>query len=129
MTAVTDWEDANNQDGIRPTYYTVQLYANGNKSGSAVTLNTSNKFSKTWKGLQKNSAGKAIEYTVKASNLPEGYETAVSGNAAEGFTVINTYVPSTVKVPVSVQWNDADNQDGIRPASVDVELYADGQQK
>ena len=127
VTAVTDWEDANNQDGIRPTYYTVQLYANGNKSGSAVTLNTSNKFSKTWKGLQKNSAGKAIEYTVKASNLPEGYETAVSGNAAEGFTVINTYVPSTVKVPVSVQWNDADNQDGVQPAEVTAELYADGQ--
>lgn len=127
VTAVTDWEDANNQDGIRPTYYTVQLYANGNKSGSAVTLNTSNKFSKTWKGLQKNSAGKAIEYTVKASNLPEGYETAVSGNVAEGFTVINTYVPSTVKVPVSVQWNDADNQDGVQPAEVTAELYADGQ--
>ena len=127
VTAVTDWEDANNQDGIRPTYYTVQLYANGNKSGSAVTLNTSNKFSKTWKGLQKNSAGKTIEYTVKASNLPEGYETAVSGNAAEGFTVINTYVPSTVKVPVSVQWNDADNQDGVQPAEVTAELYADGQ--
>ena len=127
VTAVTDWEDANDQDGNRPDYYTVQLYANGNKSGSAVTLNTSNKFSKTWKGLQKNSAGKAIEYTVKASNLPEGYETAVSGNAAEGFTVINTYVPSTVKVPVSVQWNDADNQDGVQPAEVTAELYADGQ--
>ena len=127
VTAVTEWADTNNQDGKRPFYYTVQLYANGNKSGAAVTLNTSNEFSKTWKGLQKNSAGKAIEYTVKASNLPEGYKTTVSGNAAEGFTVINTYVPSTVKVPVSVQWNDADNQDGVQPAEVTVELYADGQ--
>lgn len=127
VTAVTDWEDANDQDGNRPDYYTVQLYANGNKSGSAVTLNTSNKFSKTWKGLQKNSAGKAIEYTVKASNLPEGYETTVNGSTAEGFTIVNTYVPSTVSIPVSVQWNDAENQDGIQPAEVTAELYADGQ--
>lgn len=127
VTAVTDWEDANNQDGNRPGYYTVQLYANGNKSGAAATLNSSNGFAKTWKGLQKNSAGKAIEYTIKVSGLAEGYETTVSGTAEEGFTIVNTYVPATVKVPVSVQWNDAENQDGIQPAEVTAELYADGE--
>ncbi|MFR7388394.1 MAG: Cna B-type domain-containing protein [Blautia faecis] len=38
----------------------------------------------------------------------------------------NTYAPEETSVSVRKVWDDSSNQDGIRPASVTVQLYADG---
>lgn len=129
VSVSTVWNDKENQDGNRPNGYSVQLYADGAKYGDKITLDAANEFSKTWTGLQKYRTGKVREeivYTAEATGLPETYETSVSGNASEGFVITNTYVPTTVEIPVSVTWNDAENQDGIRPETVEAELYADG---
>ncbi|MDY4681738.1 MAG: Cna B-type domain-containing protein, partial [Lachnospiraceae bacterium] len=45
------WDDHENQDGKRPTNVSVQLYADGVKSGDPVTLTASNKWLYTWTGL------------------------------------------------------------------------------
>ena len=130
VTLTTKWNDKENQDGNRPTSYSVQLMADGVKVGDLITLNAGNEFSKTWTGLQKNRTGKvgeAIVYTAEATvPNPDLYETSVSGDAATGLVVTNTYVPATVEIPVSVKWDDAENQDGARLDSVEAELYADG---
>lgn len=60
-------------------------------------------------------------YTVKEE--AEGYVSTVSGNVSDNFTIINTKA-TTVKV--NKVWDDEDNQDGIRPDSVTVTLYANG---
>ena len=130
VTLTTKWNDKENQDNVRPTSYSVQLMADGVKVGDLITLNAGNEFSKTWTGLQKNRTGKvgeAIVYTAEATvPNPDLYETSVSGDAATGLVVTNTYVPATVEIPVSVKWDDAENQDGARLDSVEAELYADG---
>lgn len=129
-TVNTVWNDKENQDGNRPASYSVQLMADGVKSGDKITLDKANDFSKTWTGLQKYRTGKVgeeIQYTVEVSGLPETYESVVSGTVAEGFYVTNTYVPTSVEIPVSVTWDDAENQDGARIEAVEAELYADGQ--
>ena len=130
VTLTTKWNDKDNQDGNRPSSYSVQLMADGVKVGDLITLNAGNEFSKTWTGLQKNRTGKvgeAIVYTAEATvPNPDLYETSVSGDAATGLVVTNTYVPATVEIPVSVKWDDAENQDGARLDSVEAELYADG---
>ncbi len=46
--------------GIRPNTYSVQLTADGEAVGDAITLNEAGNFTKTWKGFEKNKAGKAI---------------------------------------------------------------------
>lgn len=131
VTLTTKWNDKENQDGNRPTSYSVQLMADGVKVGDLITLNAGNEFSKTWTGLQKNRTGKvgeAIVYTAEATvPNPDLYETSVSGDAATGLVVTNTYIPATVEIPVSVKWDDAENQDGVRLDSVEAELYADGE--
>lgn len=120
------WDDVNNQDGIRPSSVSVQLKADGENQGDRITLDEASGWTKTWTGLPKNKAGKAIEYTVEVTGIPETYATEMTGSAAEGFQIVGSYVPKNVSVPVSLQWSDANNQDGIRPGSVTVELLKNG---
>lgn len=130
VSVSTVWNDKENQDGNRPTSYSVQLMADGVKSGDKITLDTTNDFSKTWTGLQKyrtGNVGEEIQYTVEVSGLLETYESVVSGTVADGFFVTNTYVPTSVEIPVSVTWDDAENQDGARIEAVEAELYANGE--
>ena len=125
----TTWNDKNNQDGQRPGSYSVQLKADGEATGDVITLNSSNSFAKVWKDLPKYKAGKvgeAVKYEVAVSGLPENYETRTEADGTT-FNVINTYIPETVQIPVSVKWDDANNQDGKRLDSVEAELYAEGQ--
>lgn len=130
VTLTTEWNDKDNQDNVRPASYYVQLLADDVKVGDKIILESASDFSKTWTGLQKNRTGKvgeAIVYTAEVTGLPESYETSVRGDAATGLVVKNTYIPATVEIPVSVKWDDAENQDGARLDSVEAELYADGE--
>jgi hypothetical protein len=121
-----EWADANNQDGIRPESIKVQLYAGESKSGDEVELNKGNNWSYTWAKLAKKNAGADVVYTVQEVGTPAGYTSAISGTAAEGFTITNTHETSKTSIKVTKIWDDNKNQDGVRPASVSVQLYADG---
>ncbi|MCF2706784.1 Cna B-type domain-containing protein [Arcanobacterium haemolyticum] len=76
----------------------------------------------TWENIPiTNTKGEAITYSVTEENIPTHY--AVSYDVDEnGFTVTNTLVNPEITVPVTKVWDDADNQDGIRPDSVKVKL-------
>ncbi|MCW6652791.1 Cna B-type domain-containing protein [Aerococcaceae bacterium NML210727] len=119
------WEDANDQDGVRPTEVQVQLLADGVEKGAPVKLNDANKWLHTWAELDQKKAGKDIVYTVKELAV-EAYESVVTGDATTGFTITNTHVPSVVTVAGKKVWNDADNKQGVRPASIKVNVLADG---
>ena len=126
--AVTkEWDDAGDQDGIRPGSATVQLYADGQASGGAVTLSSDNSWGYTWEGLPKyDSDGNAIEYAVAETSVPDGYTSSVTDNEDGTFTITNSHTPETTSVSVTKSWADEDDQDGIRPDSVTVQLYANG---
>ena len=126
VTVTKSWADSNNQDGIRPASVQVQLYADGEKSGDAITLNDANSWTYTWNNLDEKSSGKEIVYTVDEVQVPVGYSPEISGNAADGFTITNTHVPETVVVSGTKTWDDGNNQDGKRPESITVNLLADG---
>jgi hypothetical protein len=121
------WDDGNNQDGSRPASVTVKLLADGQETGRTADLNADNSWKAEFTGLAKNNAGKAIEYTVAEGEVT-GYTAAVTGSAAGGYTVTNTHTPETTSVKVTKAWDDGNNQDGVRPASVTVKLLADGQE-
>ena len=123
VTVTKVWDDADNQDGKRPASIQVQLYANGQPSGAAVTVTvTGNTWSYTWNDLFVNKNGEPVKYTVTETNVPEGYESAVTGDAVNGYTITNTHIPATVDVKVTKQWNDDSNIEGFRPESVQVQL-------
>ena len=120
------WDDANNQDGIRPTSITMQLLADGEEvEGKTVTL-TNDKLTDTISGLPKYNNGAEIVYTWGESTLPEGYEMTSNVTNEEITTITNTHIPETTEVTVTKVWADNNNQDGIRPESITFTLLKNG---
>jgi serine-aspartate repeat-containing protein C/D/E len=128
VTVTKSWNDANDQDGLRPDSVNVQLYADGQKSGDAVELNSGNKWTATWNDLPEKAAGKTIAYTVKEVGSVSGYTTAVDDRNVGDIRITNSHTPSVTSVSGTKTWNDAGDQDGKRPESVTVNLLADGKE-
>ena len=124
VTATVKWADGENQDGIRPNTVNLQLKADGENVGDAIVVNANSNWTKTWSGLAEYKAGKKVTYTVEATGIRSEYKVEITGDAATGFTVTATHVPAKAEVKASVVWDDADNQDGIRPEAVEAEIYA-----
>lgn len=124
------WDDAGNQDGKRPERATVRLLADGEDTGQTATLDAGNDWTCTFEGLTKNKAGNAIDYTVEETDVPEGYSAKVTGDQSDGYTVTNTHEPETIDISGTKTWDDADDQDGVRPddEGITVYLLANGQQ-
>ena len=64
LSVTKQWDDANNQDGLRPKSVKVQLYADGKKSGEVIELSAENKWTHTFTDLDKNVKGKAITLSL-----------------------------------------------------------------
>ena len=122
ITVTKQWQDSNNQDGIRPLSVEVIL-KNGNTEVDRATLNESNKWTYTFTGLvKKDENGTDIKYTVEEREVPSGYQKQIVENPTGTFTIINSHTPEITDVTVNKKWNDTNNQDGIRPSSIQVEL-------
>lgn len=128
VTVTKSWNDANNQDGIRPSRVNVQLYADGQKAGDAVELNSGNHWTATWNDLPEKAAGKTIAYTVKEVGAVSGYTTAIDDRNIGDIRITNSHTPSVTSVSGTKTWNDANNQDGKRPSRVTVNLLANGKE-
>lgn len=130
VTASVTWDDADDKDGIRPKSVSFQLKADGENVGDAITVNAGSNWTKTWEDLPEKKAGKALTYTVAVSDIPteeDQYTVTTSGDAASGFVFKASHVSTSVEIPVSVTWDDAENQDGARIGAVEAELYANGE--
>ncbi|MFD3251947.1 Cna B-type domain-containing protein [Ligilactobacillus salivarius] len=121
VSGTKTWNDDNNQDGIRPSSITVNLLANGRQVASK-TVSASDNWQYSFDNLAAYANGKKITYTV-TENAVAGYTSTV-----DGYNVTNNHTPATVKVSGTKTWNDNNNQDGIRPSSITVNLLANGQQ-
>ncbi|AHZ47440.1 adhesin [Streptococcus sp. VT 162] len=121
------WKDENNQDGKRPSSVTVKLLADGQDTGKTLELTEANGWAGSFKDLDADKGGTPIKYTVVEVTVA-GYTSEVTGDAASGFTITNSYLPETVVVKATKNWDDANNQDGKRPSKITINLLADGQQ-
>ena len=82
--------------------------------------------------IEKNAEGLVTAYTLKSESTT-GMALTVGGDTATA-VLINKYAPAPtpapdaeeMDIPVVKIWNDDNNKDGNRPASVTVHLYADG---
>ena len=126
------WEDADNQDGLRKPVE-VQLMKNGESMGDAykATL-TKDNWTKTWTGLDEKKDGVQIKYTVVENTKLAGYDDPEIESVYNAKTktweisVTNEHTPVTTKINVAKVWNDNNDQDGKRPASINVYLTKDG---
>ena len=120
------WNDSNDQDGKRPTSIIVNLLADGNATGTTVTLNEDNGWAATVNNLPKKANGTDIVYSWSEGNMPEGYSLTDTAKDGTVTTLTNSYSTEETSVSVRKVWTDSDNQDGIRPESISVQLKADG---
>jgi len=118
------WNDGNDQDGTRPDSITVNLLANGNPIREAeVKPDADGNWKYSFPDLPKYGEGKEIRYTV-TEDAVTGYSTEI-----EGYDINNSYTPGKTSVTVTKNWNDSRDKDGIRPDSIRVQLYADGEKE
>ena len=115
------WKDENNQDGKRPTSVTVKLLADGQDTGKTLELTEANGWAGSFKDLDADKGGTPIKYTVVEVTVA-GYTSEVTGDAASGFTITNSYTPETVVLSGTKVWKDNNNQDGKRTTSVKVQI-------
>ncbi len=121
VTVKKEWDDNNNQDGIRPDKITVTL-----SNGDVVELNEENNWTATISNLPKYYNGVEIEYTWTEIEV-EGYEsTKIENDSTTTFT--NYHKPDEISVSVQKEWNDKDNETGERPESIIITLLADGEE-
>lgn len=139
------WKDANNKDDTRPeegaVTYTIKKQSGDNAEAVVSSLPVANSVTqgstdltseyKNGKITVKTTGADGV--TVKFSNLPKtdskgnvitytveetpisGYKTEYSGDMENGYTVTNTL---KTEVYVEKEWEDANNQDGVRPQTV-----------
>jgi pilin isopeptide linkage protein/LPXTG-motif cell wall-anchored protein len=125
------WVDANNQDGKRLTAaqlkekLTLSPAVQGKEA--TVTDNGDNTYTIKYTGLPRFNNGEEVEYTVAEASLEDiGYSTTGSP-AKDHETITNTHTPETTEVKVVKVWDDSNNIGGIRPASINAQLNADGE--
>ena len=127
VSGTVKWEDANNQDGKRPEKVTVTL--NKTVDGTttkvkdvevATPASSADTSNYEFTDLPQYEGGKEITYTV-AQNSVDGYTTEVNG-----FNIVNKHEPEKTVVEGTKTWNDADDQDGVRPAEITIKLFKNG---
>ena len=145
------WDDANDQDGLRPESISVTLYADkgtayeqqletitlsaptGTTTGTTAGTTTGTSAAgaadgNTWSGVFTNHLkyrdhGTAIVYTVEESAIT-GYTAAITGDQT-GYTITNSHTPATTSVSGSKLWEDDHDRDGLRPEEITLTIYAD----
>lgn len=107
--------------GKEGTSATITLLAN-NEEKQTVTITKDDNWEYTFKDLpEKDNDGNDIVYTVKEAEV-DGYQTAISGSAADGFTITNTEIKK-IDIPVKKVWK------GKEGTSVTVTLLANGKEQ
>ncbi|HNZ63328.1 MAG TPA: Cna B-type domain-containing protein, partial [Bacillota bacterium] len=113
------WDDENDSAGERPASITIRLLANGTEVASK-TVNNAGGWKWLFENLPKYHNGAEIVYTI-TEDVVNGYSTTI-----DGYYVKNEYTPGKTNVQVTKAWDDANDQDGKRPESVTIKLFADG---
>ncbi len=126
------WDDNSNQDGKRPDSVTFTITGSDGNTYTATLSGDGDKWTKKVKVQKYMEGGKEVEFTVTEEAV-EGYEATI-----DGLTITNSYETEKDTIKVTKIWDDANDQDGVRPESVtftvtgsdgntyDVELSGEG---
>ncbi|MGN0709774.1 MAG: Cna B-type domain-containing protein, partial [Anaerovoracaceae bacterium] len=131
VSGTKTWADDEDRDGIRPASIIVTLLADGEVTRTA-TVSKASDWSYNFTELPKYylKDGHVISYTVQETAV-SGYtldESTPANSAPEGssdfvYNLTNRYTPEKTKVTVTKSWKDGNDKDGLRPDSIQVQLY------
>ncbi|GAB2024072.1 hypothetical protein OfM1_01420 [Lactovum odontotermitis] len=119
------WNDDNNAFNSRPSSIKVELLQNGIYiKEQIVTPDAAGNWNYDFTNVPRDDASdNPYVYTVAEQDVPLGYSSSVSGTS-----ITNTYTANELTSVSGVKtWDDNDNIDGLRPASITVQLLANGE--
>ena len=120
-TVVKNWDDADNQDGKRPESVTATLWREKRdgepEEMETVVLNAENGWTVSVGNLDRYEDNTRDEITYSWTEGSVTAEYVLAGTETEGnvTTITNRHQPETVSAEIEKIWDDADDQDGIRP--------------
>lgn len=123
ISAKAIWEDNENLAGKRPDSVPITLYQKFESASewtpyAEATLISDNNWTATFKNLPKSDINwdtwstENYEYSIGVDGEFEGYSTAI-----DGYNVVLSY---TAPLRVHLNWDDAEDKDGLRPNSVEL---------
>ena len=122
--AEINWDDSDDAYKVRPAEVLVQLTADGADTGEPVALSAEGGWKYKWERLPARAEGSSVPivYGVRVQQDPEYYTTTVNDGIIDA---VSAYDPAsqTVSYISDVLWVDEDSS--ARPASLQVQLYAD----
>ena len=118
------WSDNNNQDGKRTSIIVNLMKTVGGKTTKVTSQEVplSDDMSYKFEDLPKYEGGEEIKYSVEEEPV-DGYKATY-----DGYNILNTHEPETKDITIEKEWIDNDNQDGVRPATITVQLLENGTQ-
>lgn len=125
ITVTKEWDDTNNTESTTKPTVTVNL-VNGSETVESVDLNDENQWTYTFVVPEFDEENNTINYEI-TENPVEGYATSITGDMTSGFIVKNTYIVTKMDITITKEWDDEDDEDEVRPTSVTVYLYANGE--
>lgn len=114
------WVDDDDNDGKRPSSITVRLLADGVEVQNK-TVTEDDNWEFTFTDLPKFKGSTEIVYTISEDAVAD-YSTSISN-----YDIANTHAPEQIVIPVKKVWVDNNDAQSLRPASVHVKLFADGE--
>ena len=117
------WKDAENQDGLRPDAIHIRLISNDIEKDAY--LDAESDWHLDFEGLPKyRDHGILNEYSVQEVDV-DGYTSTVTTKDGYAFTIENDHVPAVIDIPITEEWIDDNDRDGLRPDSHTV-ILVDG---
>ena len=122
------WDDEFDRDDKRQDTVTVEVYLGDELIGTVEYSGNDETSVKpiTVPVYKPDEVGVPAEYTYVVKDLNSEYEDTLNDSDKSAPEIIAKYIPEKTSVKVSKQWNDSNNQDGKRPASVTYALTIDG---
>ena len=117
------WDDADNQDGLRPQAITVRLFNNTEEIANQRVVAVNGSWTYEFANLPKyvlgheNDDNYIINYRIEEDAIA-GYETIING-----YNITNKHTPKLININVEKIWNDDNNRDGLRPDAITLRLY------
>ena len=120
------WDDHNDAAKIRPTSITIKATHNTSGEVKTYTLTKENNW-RTFTDIKKDDYD---NWKFTEENVPEGYQS--KDPVWDGINYVVTFTnvhdnPGKVNLNVHKVWEDGENADGIRLASITVQLYQNGE--
>ncbi|MBQ1729991.1 MAG: Cna B-type domain-containing protein, partial [Oscillospiraceae bacterium] len=128
-----EWDDQNDNDGVRPDSVTVELYGNG-ELVATTEITAANNWHGSFAHVRRyDDDSVPIQYTIKEIEIKDGEtvlytyeaERVSSGSSAQVFRLTNRHELITTNVPFSKQWDTslAGDDEKARPDYIVVDLY------